>query len=71
MESELQQIGRESRSLLRNLPRQMHFFIEKKLSPSFFKAFPYRGLEEMRRSLKLMNLFFGLLIAALILSGSL
>jgi ubiquinone biosynthesis protein len=70
---ELQQIGRESRSLLRNLPRQMHFLLKKINSPHHSLKLSLQGLEEMRRSFESsMNLLFlGLLIAALILSGSL
>lgn len=71
--SDFTQMARESRNLLNNLPRQISFFIRKVNAPDHAIRVDVRGFEEMKKAIEVSFnlLFLGVIIGALILSGSL
>ncbi|MEK6772463.1 MAG: AarF/ABC1/UbiB kinase family protein [Bdellovibrionota bacterium] len=70
---DMSQVARESKNFLNALPRQLNFLIRKLNSPNHHFRFQLVELEDMKRSIEssFNLLFLGVVIAALILSGSL
>jgi ubiquinone biosynthesis protein len=73
MAVEFNTLARESKALVQILPRQLNFLFRKINSPDYSTRIRINGLEEIKKSLEVsFNLMFlGLVIAALIISGSL
>lgn len=69
---EIAQVARESKAFFTSLPRQLSFFLRKFNSPEYAIRFDLQGLEDLKKSFEVSFnlLFLGLIIAALILSGS-
>jgi ubiquinone biosynthesis protein len=69
---EISRIARESQHLLRDFPRQLHFFLRKVNSPDHSIQFEIKNLDDLRRSFEHSNnlLFLGVVIGSLILSAS-
>lgn len=70
--SDIGQILRESKSLISTLPRQINFFFKKLNSPDHSFILELPQLEDFKKSFESSYrlLFLGIIIAALILSGS-
>lgn len=70
---ELNTLARESKSLIQVMPRQLSFLFRKMNSPDYATRLRIDGLEDLKKSFEVsFNLMFlGMVIAALILSGSL
>ncbi len=69
---DMTQVARESKNFLNALPRQLNFLIRKLNSPNHHFRFQLVELEDIKRSIEssFNLLFLGVVIAALILSGS-
>lgn len=69
---DLLQVVRESKSFLNALPRQLNFLIRKLNSPHHYFQIELRGLMDLKKAIEVSFnlLFLGIIIAALILSGS-
>jgi len=70
---DMTQVARESKNFLNGLPRQLNFLIRKLNSPNHHFKFQLVELEDIKKSIEssFNLLFLGVVIAALILSGSL
>lgn len=71
--SDMTQVARESRNFLNALPRQLNFLIRKLNSPNHHFKFQLVELEDIKKSIEssFNLLYLGVVIAALILSGTL
>lgn len=69
---ELARVARESQHLLRDLPRQIHFYLRKANSPQYAFRIKLAEMDELRKSIELSFnlLFLGIVIGALLLSSS-
>lgn len=69
---DMTQVARESKNFLNALPRQLNFLIRKLNSPNHHFRFQLVELEDIKKSIEssFNLLFLGIVIAALILSGS-
>jgi len=72
MLGDLNQLARESRSLINGLPRQIHFLLRKISSPNYSSKIQLPELKEVKKSIELSFnlLFLGIIIGSLILSAS-
>lgn len=70
--NEVVQVMRESKNFINALPRQLNFLIRKLNSPHHFFQIELRGFNDLRRAVEgsFNLLFLGIIIAALIISGS-
>lgn len=70
---DMSQVARESKNFINALPRQLNFLIRKLNSPNHHFRFQLVELEDIKKSIEssFNLLFLGVIIAALILSGSL
>ncbi len=71
--SDVSQVARESKNFLNTLPRQLNFLIRKLNSPNHHFKFQLVALDDIKRSIEssFNLLYLGIVIAALILSGTL
>lgn len=70
--NDMAQMARESRNFLNNLPRQLSFFLRKLNSPDHAIRVDIRGLDDLKKAVEVSFnlLFLGVIIGALILSGT-
>lgn len=69
---DVMQLGRDSKSLINGLPRQIHFLLRKINSPDHFFKLKVDEILTLKRSVETSFnlLFLGIIMASLILSGS-
>lgn len=69
---DVSQVMRESKSLINSFPRQIHFMLRKLNSPGYVFRARIDHIDDLRRSVEISFnlLFLGILIASLLISGS-
>jgi ubiquinone biosynthesis protein len=69
---DLSQIARESKSLINNLPRQLHFLFRRLNSPNYASRIQIQNMDELKKSIEssFNLLFLGIIISTLIASSS-
>lgn len=69
---EVARVARDSQHLLRDLPRQIHFYLRKVNSPQYSFRVNLENLDEMKRGVEtsFKLLFLGIVIGSLVLSSS-